>query len=120
MGIPKVTVQVSNLAKTKKPHKAEFLVDTGAADCMAPAEALKKAGIAVEGEAIYELANGEEIKYPYGFARLSFMGDETIARVIFGPSQCEPLLGVIALESVGIMVDSLSQTLKRLATRPLK
>ena len=46
----------------------------------------------------------------YGFARVSFVGAETVVQVIFGPENCEPILGVVALENTGITVDP--------ATRP--
>jgi len=48
------------------------------------------------------------------------MGDITAGRVIFGPDDTEPILGVTALESVGILVDSVRQTLKRMPAIPLK
>jgi hypothetical protein len=48
------------------------------------------------------------------------MGEITAGRVIFGESGCEPLLGVTALESVGIVVDPANKTLKRLPAIPLK
>lgn len=120
MGLTKVTVILQNLQKAKKSYQAEFLVDTGAIDSMAPASQLAQVGIAIEGQSVYELANGEEVKYDYGYARAQFMGDETIIKMIFGPEKCEPLLGVLALESVGIMVDPVNQSLKRLAALPLK
>jgi len=69
---------------------------------------------------VNELANGDVVEYPYGFARVSFMGAETVSKVIFGPNDCEPLLGVVALESAGIGVDPVSCTLKRMAAKPLK
>ena len=74
MGITHVTVTVSDLAQQGEPFEAEFLVDTGAVDCMAPKDALLAAGITPEGKAVYELANGEPVEYEYGFARISFMG----------------------------------------------
>lgn len=120
MGLTHVTTQITNLGKTKAPFEAEFLVDTGAIDCMAPANALKRAGITIEGKDSYELADGTSIEYPYGFARVSFMGSETVVQVIFGPSDCEPLLGVVALENVGIGVDPVSKTLRRMSAKPLK
>ena len=120
MGIIRVTASVTNLTRSKAAYEAEFLVDTGALHCLAPASALKAAGVEVEGEAVYELANGDEVKFDYGFARLAFLGDETVARFILGPERAEPLIGVVALESVGIMVDPVSQTLKRMAALPLK
>ena len=47
--------------------------------------------------------------------------DETIvSRVIFGPDNAEPILGVLALETVGVVVDPSSQKLKKLPALPLK
>jgi len=120
MGLTHVTTQISNLGKTQAPFEAEFLVDTGAIDCMVPGYALKDIGVTVEGKDSYELADGTLIEYPYGFARVSFMGSETVVQVIFGSDDCEPLLGVVALENVGIGVDPVSKTLKRMAAKPLK
>lgn len=120
MGLTYVTVTASNLARDTEPYEAEFLVDTGAIHCRAAADQLAKAGIAVEGKAVYELANGEPVEYEHGFARISFLGDETVSKIIFGPPNIEPILGVVALESAGIVVDPVSQTLKRLHALPLK
>lgn len=120
MGLTHVTVALSNLRKDKRPFEAEFLVDTGAIDCLAPAKALVEAGISVEGKDVYELANGEVVEYPYGFARVSFMGAETVAQVIFGPDDCEPILGVAALENTGIGIDPTTLSLKKMAAKPLK
>ncbi|MCY3024274.1 MAG: clan AA aspartic protease [Planctomycetota bacterium] len=120
MGLTKVTAKLSNLTRKGRPFEAEFLVDTGAIDCLAPANRLAAAGIKPEGRAVYELANGNPVEYEYGFARIVFMGSETVVQVIFGPAGCEPILGVAALENVGIIVDPVSRTLKRLHAKPLK
>ena len=61
-------------------------------------------GVRKEGKMAYELANGDVKEYPYGLVRIEFMGETTTGRVIFGSTECEPLLGVTALESVGIIV----------------
>jgi predicted aspartyl protease len=53
-------------------------------------------------------------------ARIEFMGEVVGATVIFGDDDAEPLLGVTALESVGIEVDPQNQRLKRLPTVRLK
>lgn len=120
MGLTHVTASLSNLSGDKPVFEGEFLVDTGAIDCLAPANALHAAGIKVEGNDVYELANGEAVEYPYGFARINFMGDETVTRVIFGPDNAEPILGVVALESTGIGVDPVTRALRRMAAKPLK
>lgn len=120
MGLTKITVTVSNLAKSKPGYEETFLVDTGAIDCMAPASELAKAGIQREGKDVYELANGEPVEYEYGFARIAFLGSETVAQIIFGPEGAEPILGVVALENVGIAVDPVSRELKRMTAKSLK
>jgi len=53
-------------------------------------------------------------------ARIQFLGEITAGRVIFGEPDCEPILGITARESVGIMVDPATKTLKRLPAIPLK
>ena len=120
MGVTHVTVSISNLAQSGPKYEADFLVDTGAVDCMAPRDRLVEAGIRPEGKAVYELANGQPVEYEYGFARVSFVGAETVAQIIFGPPDTEPILGVTALESVGIEVDPQNQRLKRMPATRLK
>ena len=48
------------------------------------------------------------------------MGEFVGGTIIFGDTDAEPLLGVTALESVGIEVDPLNQRLKRLPAVRLK
>ncbi len=120
MGITYVTTQIFDFNKKNEPYEAEFLVDTGAIDCMVPGEELEKIGIQKEGKSVYELANGEIVEYELGFARISFMGQETVSQIIFGPKGVEPILGVVVLENLGFVVDPVSKQLKRLSAKPLK
>ena len=112
MGLTYVTATVRDLA------------ETGAIDCMAAASVLHLAGIKIQGKDAYELANNAKnnkvVEYPYGFARVTFMGSETVTRIIFGEEDCEPILGVVALESVGIDVDPVTKTLRKMSAKPLK
>jgi clan AA aspartic protease len=120
MGLTKVTAKLTNIADPQKSYEALFIVDTGATDCLAPADELEKLGIPKKGRMAYELADGTVRDYPFGLAQIEFMGETTAVRAIFGDPGAEPLLGVTALESVGIMVDLANQTLKRLPAIPLK
>src|SRR4051812_15462490 len=104
MGLTYVTVRLSSAAGSRKHYTAEFLVDTGATDSMAPAKQLKRAGIKPVGKTVYELADGQVREFQFGLTVIQFMGEITSGRVIFGEDDAEPLLGVTALESVGIMV----------------
>jgi predicted aspartyl protease len=121
MGLTHVTARICDLTgASAHPFEAEFLVDTGSIDCMAPSEKLRAAGVRPEGKRVYELANGQPIEYEYGFARVAFFGDETVVQVIFGPPNTEPILGVVALENTGVVVDPVTRNLKRLHAKPLK
>ncbi len=95
-------------------------MDTGATDSLVPAPELDKIGLGREGKMAYEVADGAVREYAYGLARIQFLGEITAGRVIFGEPDCEPILGVTALESVGIMVDPAGKTLRRLPAIPLK
>ena len=101
-------------------YEAVFLVDTGATDTLAPAAELEKIGVRALGTTIYELADGTLQEYPFGLVQIEFMGEITAGRVILGPDDAEPILGITALESVGITIDPASRTLKRLPAIPLK
>ena len=120
MGLTKVTAKLTGLHNGGAPYEAVFLVDTGATDSMAPSDELEKIGVMPEGRMAYELADGTVREYPFGLVRIEFMGEVTAGRVIFAPPNSEPLLGVTALESVGITVDPANRTLKRLPAIPLK
>ena len=119
MGLTHVAVGLFNSA-SPDTYEADFLVDTGAMDTMAPASDLKKLGIQPLGKDVYELANGELVEYEYGNAELRFMNQIVPIRIVFGPDGSEPILGVVALESAGFLVDPKNQTLRKLKARPLK
>jgi len=120
MGLTKVTTKLTSLETPNGVYEEIFLVDSGATDSMVPEDALDRIGVHRVGKMTYELADGTVKEYSYGLVRIEFMGEITAGRVIFGDSNCEPLLGVTALESVGIIVDSANKTLKRLPAIPLK
>jgi clan AA aspartic protease len=115
-----VTVLVTKNLQTKRGYRAQFLVDSGAIDSMAPASELRKAGIKPVGKMTYELADGSRRAFRFGSATFQFMGDIAFGRILFGDEGVEPLLGVTVLESVGILVDPATKKLRRLAAIPLK
>jgi clan AA aspartic protease len=119
MGLTHVIVRLFNSA-SQNTYEADFLVDTGAMDTMAPASALKKIGIQAVGKDVYELASGELVEYEYGNAEMAFMGEIIPTRILFGPDNTEPILGVVALETAGYLVDPKNQRIRKLRARPLK
>ncbi|MBM3778178.1 MAG: clan AA aspartic protease [Acidimicrobiia bacterium] len=120
MGLTYVPVVLRVPGTRTGGYAATFLVDTGAMDSMAPASELEAAGIHPAGRATYELADGSVQELTFGAAQIEFMGELTFGRVVFGPDGSEPLLGVTALESIGVTVDPSSKTLEKLPAIYLK
>jgi clan AA aspartic protease len=120
MGLTKVTVKLTSLEFPREAYEEIFLVDTGATDSLAPSDKLEQIGVVKKGKMSYELADGTVKEFPYGLVQIEFMGEITAGRVIFGAHNAEPILGVTALESVGISIDPANKTLKRLPAIPLK
>ena len=120
MGVTHVTVTVRNLAQPERTWEGLFLVDTGAVDCLVPGKHLRDIGLAPKAKRTYELADGSEVKMDITSAEIEFMGDLVGSTIIFGSDDAEPILGVTALESVGIEVDPRTQRLKRLPAARLK
>lgn len=120
MGTTHVTVTIRNPADPSRSWEGLFLVDTGAVDSLVPGSALREIGIEARGRREYETADGRKVSLEVGGAHVEFMGDYTFSTVVFGPDEAEPLLGVTALESVGIEVDPRNQRLKRLPAVRLK
>ena len=120
MGLIRITVKLKSLGSANGTYEAQFLVDTGATDSLVPGSELNRIGVQPVGTTSYELADGTVHEYRFGLVEIRFMNEVTAGRVIFGPDNAEPILGVTALESVGITIDPASRTLKRLPAISLK
>ena len=114
VGFIHVAVSVKAPGDVRDGYQARFLVDTGAIDSMAPSSELHRAGIQPVGSKMYELADGSHREYRFGLAQIEFMGEITAGRMIFGPEDAEPFLGVTALEAAGVTIDPMTQTLRKL------
>lgn len=120
MGATHVTVRITNPAEPDRFWEGLFLVDTGATDSLVPRPHLEAIGLEPKGRRGYQLADGSDLVLDVTTADIEFMGEIVGGTIIFGAADAEPLLGVTALESVGIEVDPLNQRLKRLPAVRLK
>ena len=120
MGVTHVTVTIRNPALPDNYWEGLFLVDTGAVDSLVPKKHLDAIGLKPKSKRIYELGDGSEVKMDVTTADIEFMGDIVGGTIILGDDDAEPILGVTALESVGIEVDPRNQRLKRMPTVRLK
>jgi clan AA aspartic protease len=109
-------VYVEATIKAKRKLKARFLVDTGATCSLVPPGLAKQVGMEPSGlrEKVH-LATGKTVRVPTALGQIRIDGRETVT--VFWIEPCdEPLLGVEALEALGLAVDPRTGTLK--ATRP--
>ena len=120
MGTTQVTVAIRNPAEPDRVWEGLFIVDTGAVDSLVPRQHLESIGLAPKGQRIYGLADGSEIRLDVTTGDIEFMGEIVGGTIVFGEEDAEPLLGVTALESVGIEVDPHNQTLRRLPSTRLR
>ena len=120
MGAIHVNATIRNPAEREKCWQGRFLVDTGATDSVVPKRYLDSIGLQPEEMRLYELADGTEVEMGVAGVRLELMGTFTMGLAVFGEDDAEPILGVTALESIGVEIDPRNQRLKRLPAVRLK
>ncbi len=120
MGATHVTVTIRNPADLEKSWEGLFLVDTGAMDSLVPRDHLESIGLRPKAQRTYALADGSEVRMDITTGDIEFMGEIVGGTIIFGNPGTEPILGVTALESVGIDIDPRNQKLKRMPATRLK
>ena len=119
MGLTHVPVTVRTLI-THDASTLKFLIDTGATESMVPASELRKIGIEPGTRRSYELATGQLEDFDIAFVEITFLDETIFGEILFGPENTEPLLGALALQSAGIVVDPRNETIRKLPARPLK
>ena len=117
MGETYATVTIKNPADRERAWEGEFLVDTGAHDTFVPRRHLEAIGIEPEGSEVYELADGSTVELDVAEARIESMGRFGGLNVVFVDGHTAPLLGVIALETLGAVVDPRNECLRLLPAK---
>ena len=120
MGATYVTTTIRNPSDPSLSWQGSFLVDTGAVDTLVPRQHLERIGLCPKSQRTYELADGSNIQMDITTGEIEFMGDIVGGTIIYGASDVEPILGVTALESLGIDIDPHDQSLKRMPAVRLK
>ena len=120
VGATQVTALFRNPAEPDRTWEGLFLVDTSAIDTLVPRPHLEAIGLKSKGQRIYGLADGGEVRLDITTEDIEFIGEVVGGTIVFCEADAEPLLGVTALESVGIEVDPRDQTLIHLPTTRLK
>ena len=104
MGMVTVPIQLSDLFR-QRTAEVDAIIDTGATNCVMPRDLLERLSITPEGQRNFELADGQIVEYPVGFAHIRLNGSHTVIEVAFGEEGVTPLVGVAVLEIMGLGVD---------------
>jgi clan AA aspartic protease len=93
-------------------ERVRLLVDTGATYTLLPEDLAQRLGIAPSPRTVrVSLADGTEKDFHLGTALVRLEQREAGATVLIAPTGSEPLLGVEALEALGLAVDPTTQKL---------
>ncbi len=97
----------------KKRIRLKMLVDTGATHSVLPIDVARRLGIPKSPRKVkVELADGTRKEMGLGTVLVRLLGREAGDTVVIGPKGIEPLLGVEALEALGLSLDPRRGTLK--------
>ena len=118
MGLTSEKVRVSNPAARRRGIEVDLLLDSGALYSVVPAPLLRGIGIRPHATEPFELADGRRVRRQVGTAFFEIGARQGASTVIFGRLHDSCLLGVLALESVGLMLDPTRQRLRPI--RPLR
>jgi clan AA aspartic protease len=99
----------------KRRKKVRVLADTGATHTMLPADLANRLGVMRSPRKVrVRLADGRTPAMHLGTVLVRLRGREAGDTVLIGPRGVEPLLGVEALEAIGLAVDPRSGRLKKI------
>jgi predicted aspartyl protease len=114
MGITRLKVTVVNPADRKRSAVVECVVDSGALFSVVPAATLRKLGVRPDRSEEFTLADGSHVTRRLGDAIFRINGRHGASPVIFGEDDDATLLGVVTLESLGLMLDPLRREIRPL------
>jgi predicted aspartyl protease len=110
VGVTFTTVRVSSPRSPGEAARAvEVLVDTGALYSVIPRPTLEALGIAPMARETFTFADGTHRRYAVGEAFFQLGEKAGTSKVVFGPRGATPLLGALALESLGLMVNPVTR-----------
>ena len=97
----------------REPVEIEMLVDTGAIFTMVPRSILEQLGVRPSGKRVFQTIEGRQIEREVGVVQVEVQGQQPPGPVpvIFGEGTDGAVLGVTALESMGLKVDPSTGTL---------
>jgi clan AA aspartic protease len=94
-----------------KPVKVRFIVDSGAIYSVLPEHVWKKLRLQGARDAYFRLADGTEITRGVSQCEFEIAGISQVSPVVLGGPHDAPLLGMVTLETLGLMLNPLTREL---------
>ena len=112
MGAVYATFGVTHPRHPEREVPLELLVDTGALYSVLPTSVLQELAIDPQERKTFKTADGRRIERAVGEAVFVFNGERGTCKVVFGVEDDAAVLGLTALETLGLEVDPTSGTLR--------
>lgn len=107
-----VKVAIANPQDLTHRTYLEVLVDTGAVYSIVPGNLLHELGVEPLARKVFKTADGRSVERLLTDVTLFYNGEQGATRVIFGESNDAAVLGLHALETLGLEVDPVNQQLR--------
>ena len=111
MGEVHVEIAITNPSTGARADGITALVDTGATVSVIPRTVLESLGIGPARSVTGVVADGREVVRQVGNAVVTVDADSTPCRVLFGEAEDVVVLGLTALEQLGLAVDPIGRRL---------
>jgi len=111
LGFVKVKFRIYNPADRSKFVDVEGVVDTGAIYAVVSRSYLESIDLRPVEKRVFRVFGGE-VEREVGIAEIELMGRRGGITIIFGEEKDISILGVTALEALGLEVDPIKNTLK--------
>ncbi len=111
MGEVRVAIVIENAQTGARSDELVGLADTGATLTVVPAEVLDALGVRRIRRVSFVLADGTRVERDVGDAAVATDGESVPCRVVFGSAGDATVLGVTALEQLGLAVDPVRRRL---------
>ncbi len=114
MGFVHVPVKLFAPSNGQEPIEVEMLVDTGAIFTVVPRPVLEQLGIQSRGTRLFQAIDGKPIEREVGGIEIEVEGRRppSPVPVVFGDADDGAVLGVTALEGMGLKVDPVAGILE--------
>jgi predicted aspartyl protease len=114
VGLTTLKVRLSNPRNRRLAVEEDLLVDSGAIYAVVPAPVLRRIGLRPRGEETFTLVDGTHVTREVGTVFFEIDDREGASKVIFGRRGDARLIGAVALEELGLMLDPLKRRLRPL------